>query len=539
MTQERHARVKEVFLEALACSAEQREALLASRCEDDPSLRREVEELLAHHDDRTITPDSQAPTAVTGEWPQGGQKLNLDDQGSAGPVKVHLNEPLDSKEQDLLPGAIVAERYRIVSLLGRGGMGVVYRADDLTLGQQVALKFLSPIMANNEAWLERFRNEVRLAREVTHPSVCRVFDIGEANGHHFLSMEYVDGEDLANLIKRIGRLPREKAIDIARQICIGLAAAHAAGILHRDLKPANVMLDGNGRVRLTDFGLAVAPDSGWVSDVRSGTPAYMAPEQIAGLDVSIQSDIYSLGLIIYELFSGRPAFDAKSNEEFAELHRSGQPVPLSKIVNDVDQEVEQVVESCLRKHAHDRPASALAVAAALPGTDLLAAALAANITPSPEMVAAARPEGTQPIGANLLALIAVMLFVGFAISRDLAKFPWERPSAKPPTVLVQRARDLIRKTGHSTAPRDSAFGYCDVDKAMALATGRTQTQKSAMALAGGVDDGLVFWYRQSASRLEPSEVENLTFGSGRVRPSDPSSLTRAFPVNVFRHIRIR
>jgi len=251
----------------------------------------------------------------------------------------------------------------------------------------------------------------------------------------------------------------------------------------------------------------------------------MAPEQIAGLDVSIKSDIYSLGLIIYELFSGQPAFDAKSNEEFAELHRSGQPVPLSKIVNDVDQEVEQIVESCLRKHAHDRPASALAVAAALPGTDLLAAALAANVTPSPEMVAAARPERDRSIGANYLALIAVMLFVGFAISRDLAKFPWERPSAKPPIVLVERAREFIKKIHPAASPSDSAHGYCDVDEAMALATGRSQSQQAALVLAGGVDDGLVFWYRQSASRLEPSEIENLTFGSGRVRPSDPSSLT--------------
>ena len=525
MTPERHARVKEVFLEVLACPVEQREALLARQCEDDPSLRNEVEELLAHHDERTITPDTQAPTAATDDWRRAGQRLNLDDQGSTKPVRVLRNRTQDSRPPDLPPGAMVADRYRIVNRLGQGGMGIVYRADDLTLGQPVALKFLSPTMANNEAWLERFRNEVRMARQVTHPAVCRVFDIGEFDGQVFLSMEYVDGEDLSSLIKRIGRLTREKAIDIARQLCIGLAAAHGAGVLHRDLKPANIMLDGDGHVRITDFGLAVSPESVDPEDIRSGTPAYMAPEQISGLGVSIQSDIYSLGLIIYELVSGRQAFEAASPAELADLHMNAQPIPLSKIVDDVDHEVEKVVESCLRKHAHDRPVSALEVAAALPGTNILAAALAANVTPTPNMVAAARPEHDQSIGAKFLVLIAAVLFAGFAISRDLAKFPWERPAAKSPAVLVARAQDLIENVRPAAVRRNSAYGYCDVAEAMGLATGHSRQSSSAGQLAGGVDSGLVFWYRQSSHPLDPSDIENIAFGSGRVTSTDPSSLT--------------
>ena len=156
------------------------------------------------------------------------------------------------------PGMVLAERYRIIGLLGRGGMGEVYRADDLKLGQPVALKFLPKALADDPVRRERFYAEVRIARQVSHPNVCRVYDIGELDGRHFLTMEYIDGEDLASLLKRIGRLPGDKAIDVARQLCAGLAAAHDKGVLHRDLKPANVMIDGRGRVRITDFGLAVA-----------------------------------------------------------------------------------------------------------------------------------------------------------------------------------------------------------------------------------------------------------------------------------------
>src|SRR5262245_39982043 len=173
------------------------------------------------------------------------------------------------------PGTVLAGRYRVIGLLGRGGMGEVYRADDIKLGTPVALKFLPRAIADDPVRREQFLAEVRIARQVAHPNVCRVFDIGETtdvgNGRHFLSMEYIDGEDLASLLRRIGRLPADKALDIARQICAGLAAAHDRGVLHRDLKPANVMLDGRGRVRITDFGLAVAADAVGLEWDASGT----------------------------------------------------------------------------------------------------------------------------------------------------------------------------------------------------------------------------------------------------------------------------
>ena len=176
------------------------------------------------------------------------------------------------------PGALLDERYRIVGRLGKGGMGEVYRADDLKLGQPVALKFLPEDVDRDPARLTQLHTEVRMARQVSHPNVCRVYDVGEYEGHTFLSMEYVDGEDLASLLRRIGRFPQDRAIELARQICAGLAAAHDRGVVHRDLEPANIMLDGSGRIRITDFGLAGAAGE----MLRAGTPAYMAPEQLAG-----------------------------------------------------------------------------------------------------------------------------------------------------------------------------------------------------------------------------------------------------------------
>src|SRR5258705_759242 len=155
-----------------------------------------------------------------------------------------------------LPGTILDRRFRIVAPLGRGGMGEVYRADDMKLGAPVALKFLTRAMEQDPSRLAMLLEEVKLARQVSHPNVCRVWDAGETDGVHYVAMEYVDGEDLGSLLRRIGRLPEERGVQIAREICAGLAAIHDQGVLHRDLKPSNVMLDGRGRVRIADFGLA-------------------------------------------------------------------------------------------------------------------------------------------------------------------------------------------------------------------------------------------------------------------------------------------
>src|ERR1700728_941924 len=323
-----------------------------------------------------------------------------------------------TSEGRFLPGRLLAGRYRIIALLGKGGMGEVYRADDLTLGQPVALKFLPDDAARDQNLLERFKNEVRIARRVSHPNVCRVYDVGEVESHVFFTMEYVDGEDLASLLRRIGRLPEDKALDIARQLCAGLAAAHTKGVLHRDLKPANIMLDGRGQVVITDFGLAGVADQIQGAEVRSGTPAYMAPEQLAGTEVTTRSDIFSLGLLLYEVFTGKRAFSAKPAEKL----RAGDDRIVSRpssVVKDLNPVVERVILRCLETEPSARPATVISVAAALPGGDPLAAALAAGDTPSPQMVAASgETDGLRPRAAVLClagVLIALALVVFLSI----------------------------------------------------------------------------------------------------------------------------
>src|SRR5258708_18290176 len=293
------------------------------------------------------------------------------------------------EQQRFPPGTLLASRYRIISRLGKGGMGEVFRADDIMLGQPVALKFLPETAAGNLSLLTRFYDEVRIARQITHANVCRVYDIGEVEGQPYLSMEYIDGEDLGSLLRRIGRLPADKATEFARKMCAGLAAAHKQGVLHRDLKPANVMIDGRGELHIMDFGLAAVATQLEGAEARSGTPAYMAPEQLEGREVSTQSDVYALGLVFYEMFTGKPPHRADSAAEILKLRRSSTSLTNpSQLASDIDPAVERAILRCLDPDPKKRPASAMALAASLPGGDPLAAALAAGETPSPEVVAA-------------------------------------------------------------------------------------------------------------------------------------------------------
>jgi hypothetical protein len=411
-------------------------------------------------------------------------------------------------EARYVPGTTLAERYRIVSPLGKGGMGEVYRAEDLKLGQTVALKFLPRSLAQSEESLERFTREVRLARQVSHPNVCRVFDIGEISEttsagktitHTFLTMEFVDGEDLASLMRRIGRLPPDKAVEIARQICAGLAAAHEHGIIHRDLKPANIMLDGRGRVRITDFGLAGL--SAGISGVEAlaGTPAYMSPEQFAGGELTPKSDLYSLGLVLYEIFTGKRPFDATSTEEMARLRDKTAPTAPSQYVKDLDPLIERVILRCLEKDPAKRPASALQVAAALPGGDPLAAALAAGETPSPEMVAASgKTEGLRPAVAwAMLAGIIVFVAVGILLSAQ-TKLYRRVPLEIPPDALAQHAREILRSAGYSEPPVDTAMGFYEGNEFLRYIRDHDQSKTRWDNLETGA---FVFWYRASPRPL--------------------------------------
>lgn len=437
---------------------------------------------------------------------------------------------------------MLAERYRIVGLLGKGGMGEVYRADDLKLGQPVALKFLPDHLLKDSGAVARFHREVRVARKVSHKNVCRVYDIGEVDAppvsgqasapktdparkqpaplrvssHHFLSMEYIKGEELSSFMRRIGRLPPDKALQIARQICAGLAAAHDVGVLHRDLKPSNIMIDGDGNARITDFGLAGLTEEFRDDEMGAGTPAYMSPEQLQRQPVTVRSDIYSLGLVLYELFTGKRAFDAPTLGELMRLRRSDTtPTTPSEIVKDIDPLVERLIDRCLQKNPAQRPASALQVAAALPGGDPIAAALAAGETPSPEMVAAAPKEGALRPAVALACLAAVVLTLLFLmIFSSKTKLDQNVPLEKPPEVLAERARDIIKSAGYSDRAVDEAGGFerspgfNEYSQALGKADFKWELIKTGQPLT------IYYWFRQSPRYLVPR-------GGVFVSPSDP------------------
>ena len=399
------------------------------------------------------------------------------------------------------PGTLLAGRYRIISPLGKGGMGEVYRADDIRLGQPVALKFLPGALAADPGRLEKLVDEVRIGRQISHPNVCRLYDIAEADGHHFLVMEYVDGEDLASLLRRIGPISGVKALEIARGMCAGLAAAHEKGIIHRDLKPANVMIDGRGHARIADFGLAALAHGGSASDM-SGTPQYMAPEQLTGAAASLRSDVYALGLVIHEMLTGKRVFEAKSLSELRALHAETKPPSLSISATDVDPALDRVVQRCLSRDPADRPASAREVLAALPGGDPLQAALLAGETPSPEMVAAAGKVGDlRPavawfaLSAGLLGLLTITELTGRGALYRRAPLP------KSPEVLVERAREVLARAGHTAERADSAHGFLmnlefldDIER-NDRSPARWDKLRTARPGAFG------FYYRQSPERM--------------------------------------
>jgi hypothetical protein len=462
-----------------------------------------------------------APVGVA-RVPAGGGRHPSDGPGSVAPTRAGSPSSTWRSSSSggtarFVAGHVLAGRYRITALLGRGGMGEVYRADDLKLDQPVALKFLPSDLPADPGRLARFHNEVRLARQVSHPNVCRVYDIGEADGQAFLTMEYVDGEDLASLLRRIGRFPADKGVDVARQICAGLAAAHDRGVLHRDLKPANIMIDGRGHARITDFGLAEAEGAVSPQDLRAGTPLYMAPEQLEGREVTVRSDIYSLGLVLYELFTGHPAFPTDSQAAWLRARRESTPATPGSVVPGIEPAIERTILRCLEKEPSARPASALAVSAALPGGDPLAAALAAGETPSPEMVAAAgAEEGALSPRVGLLCLAGIA--VGVTLTILLAgqtKLVNMAGLDLPAQVLAQKAGEAIRALGHDAPVADTAYGFDENDQLLDWIQENDHSHDRWRRLQSGRPPGVLFWYRESPHLMVSKETFAL------VRPGSP------------------
>lgn len=497
MNDEQRDLAKQIFLVACELTKDRAAQFLDRACGQDAALRAEVESLLQHH--RTET--------VFGEDTQNVHTGQLLRPRPSSAAELEAEKPTDFESRDtqrseLPPGEVFADRYRILRLLGRGGMADVYQAEDQRLGLEVAVKVLAADRQRDPQWVERFYNEVRLARKVTHPNVARTFDVGQADDVLYLTMEYIDGEDLESLLRRIGRFSVDKTVQLTRELCAGLGSAHEQGVLHRDLKPANVMIDGNGRARITDFGIADADGGSGpaASDRRiAGTPAYMAPELFTGGRPTIQSDLYALGLVVYLAATGREAFGGLPPWQRDVLQAP--PAP-STVTEGIPPELDEAIEQCLLQRPELRPLSAYEVASTLPGVDLLDEQLAAGRIPSPTLVAAAHPLGTKR-AAGAKSWLAAMIFALAAVV-GLADYTFLIPEAgldKPPAVLQDTAETTLGVLGYTSLP-GSRLERFELNRSLlrrlADASDRPPTWEW---LATASPPAILYWYRRGD--LEP------------------------------------
>jgi tetratricopeptide (TPR) repeat protein/tRNA A-37 threonylcarbamoyl transferase component Bud32 len=272
------------------------------------------------------------------------------------PKDIQVTETIETPKEELTRGATFAGRYEIIEELGKGGMGKVYRVEDKELKQEVALKLIRPEIATEKNTIDRFRNELKTARNIRHKNVCGMFDLGEAKGSYFITMEYIRGEDLKNLIRKMGQLSAGQAMTITKQVCDGLDEAHRLGVVHRDLKPQNIMIDTTGSARIMDFGIARSLEGKGITGagVMIGTPEYMSPEQVEGKEVDPRSDIYSLGVILFEMVTGRVPFEGDTPFTVGVKHKSETPQNPKDINAQIPDDLNAVILKCLEKEKEKR-----------------------------------------------------------------------------------------------------------------------------------------------------------------------------------------
>src|SRR3954463_6523325 len=323
-------------------------------------------------DGKTLPPDFEPPTS-----PGAAQAMASNARASVGaqtpppisddvtladgsPSPLPISDSALKLVQLFPPGSLLGGRYEIIRVLGEGGMGAVYQARDRELDRLIALKVIRPELAGNAAILQRFKQELILARHVTHRNVVRIYDLGEADGIKFITMEYVDGEDLRSLLKLHGKLAAKEAVHIVEQVCRALEAAHAEGVIHRDLKPQNIMRDKQGRIVVMDFGLARSLEANGMTQTGAlvGTLEYMSPEQALGGELDQRSDLFAVGLIFYELLTGKVPYKADTAIASLMKRTHERAVPASEVDATVPLSLSAIVSRCLERDPKDRYPSA-------------------------------------------------------------------------------------------------------------------------------------------------------------------------------------
>lgn len=389
--------------------------------------------------------------------------------------------------KSLQPGDMVGGRYEILKLLGEGGMGAVYRARDAELDRTVALKVIRPELARNEQVLRRFKQELILARQVTHRNVIRIFDLGHSEGMRFITMEYIDGEDVSSILARRGRLPAAEAAAIITQVARGLEAAHAEGVVHRDLKPQNIMMDPSGKVSVMDFGIARSVDAAGMTRTGAlmGTPTYMSPEQAQGRKVDARSDLYTLGIIFYELLTGNAPFEA--DNAMATLVRRIQEKPKGPMEAEpsVPKPINDIVLKMLATQPEDRYQSAAGILRDLEAWDAARSGRTVAIAPP-----AARRENL-PVRVLAVAL-ALMIGVVVWLYVHRAGGAGKPPAVQPLSVLVA---DFHNGTGDSVfdGTLEPAIGLAMEGASFISTYSRGAARRAAQQLqpgATGLDDKL-------------------------------------------------